>query len=404
MFGKSIVGIIAEYNPFHNGHLYHMNRSLETAGADAAVVVLSSSFVQRGEPAFIDKWSRTRMALSFGANLVLELPTAFSCHNAGVFGSAAVDLMAMTGVVTHLSFGMEDPEAPLETVAGILLEEPDTFKKVLKSRLDCGFSYAEARTAAIEHLLPGAGKMLSSPNNILAQEYVQRIIERNYPLRITPIKRTGGGHHSGSSGAFAGAGWIRNTVRNEGLSDTVRTVMPPEALSMLGTEISRGRCILSLDVFWRILRTVLMRDGPSRLSRFAEMREGIENLLTASAARAGSFEEFINLCTSRRYPRSKIQRFACHSLMGFDHRANRKAQRTGPPYIRVLGWDIKGQEILKEMRTASRLPVVTRPKGRPGTYQRMIADLEYRATSIWENLVQSPEPFSESGNLPVRPV
>ncbi|HPK42631.1 MAG TPA: nucleotidyltransferase family protein [Synergistales bacterium] len=402
MFKKNIVGIIAEYNPIHNGHLYHIDRSLETSGADAVVVVLSSNFVQRGEPAFLDKWSRAEMALHSGADLVIELPTAFSCHNAGVFGSAAVDLMAMTGIVTHLSFGMEDPDAPLGAIARILVEEPSPFRKILRERLDSGFSYAEARTAAMEQMLPGAGRILSSPNNILAQEYVLRIVERGYPLETTPVKRTGTGYHSGPSGSFAGAGWIRDAVRAEGISDPVAKVMPPHALSSLREEISRGRCVLSLDLFWRILRAVLLREGPSGISKYAEMREGIENLLWANAVKARSFEEFTSLCTSRRYPGSRIRRSACHSLIGYEHQANRKAQRLGPPYIRILGWDAKGQEILRRMKTSSKLPVLFRPKGRPGTYQRMIADLEYRATALWESLVPNPEPLSESKKGPLR--
>lgn len=402
MLNKNVVGIIAEYNPFHNGHLYHMNRSLETSSADAAVVVLSSNFVQRGEPAFLDKWCRAEMALRSGANLVIELPAAFSCHNAGVFGSAAVDLMAMTGVVTHLSFGMEDPDAPLGSIAKILIEEPAAFRKVLRERLDSGFSYAEARTAAVEHMLPGAGEILSSPNNILAQEYVLRIVERRYSLEVSPVKRIGSGYHSGSSGPFASAGWIRDTMRTEGLNYKMIDVMPSRVLSILKEEISLGRCLLSLDIFWRILRTVLVRDGPSRLSKFAEMKEGIENLLWASAVKARSFEEFISLCTSRRYPGSRIRRSACHSLIGYEHQANRTAQRLGPPYIRILGWDAKGQAILRRMRTSSRLPIIFHPKGKPRTYQRMIADLEYRATALWENLVPNPELLSETRKGPIR--
>jgi predicted nucleotidyltransferase len=400
---EKIVGIIAEYNPFHKGHLYHMKRSLETTGAAAAVIVLSSSFVQRGEPAFIDKWSRAEMAISCGASLAIELPVAFSCHNAGVFGSAAVDLLFSSGIVTHVSFGMENPEAPLEEIADILIREPDDFRAVLRDHLDLGFSYAQSRSNAIEASIPGAGRLISSPNNTLAQEYVLRIREMEYPLETAPVKRIGEGYHGGASGGTASASWIRDTVRREGLSRQAREVMPSVAAEILEREISRGRCLMSLDVFWRILRTVILRDGSSRLSRHAEMREGIENLLLSNALRARSFDEFTRLCTSKRYPRSKIQRFASHVLMGFDHRSNRKAQRLGPPYIRVLGWDQKGQDLLRQMRTASRLPVIFCPKGRKGSYQRMVADLEYRASGIWENLVPSTDMLKESGALPVRP-
>jgi predicted nucleotidyltransferase len=273
---------------------------------------------------------------------------------------------------------------------------------VLRERLDSGFSYAEARTAAVEHMLPGAGEILSSPNNILAQEYVLRIVERRYSLEVSPVKRIGSGYHSGSSGPFASAGWIRDTMRTEGLNYKMIEVMPSQILSILKEEISLGRCLLSLDIFWRILRTVLVRDGPSRLSKFAEMKEGIENLLWASAVKARSFEEFISLCTSRRYPGSRIRRSACHSLIGYEHQANRTAQRLGPPYIRVLGWDAKGQAILRRMRTSSRLPIIFHPKGKPRTYQRMIADLEYRTTALWENLVPNPELLSETRKGPIK--
>lgn len=403
MAKEKIVGIIAEYNPFHNGHLYHMKRALETSGASAALVVLSSSFVQRGEPAFTDKWSRTEMAISSGASLVIELPVAFSCHNAGVFGPAAVDLLFSSGIVTHISFGMENPEAPLDDIADILIREPQEFKTVLRTCLDQGFSYAQARSNAIEASIPGAGRMISSPNNTLAQEYVLRIRQMGYPFEVVPVKRSGEGHHGGASGGTASASWIRSTLRREGLSGPARNVMPAATLDILERVISGGRCLLSLDVFWRILRTIILRDGPSRLSRHAEMREGIENLLLSSALMAGSFDEFTGLCTSRRYPGSKIRRFASHILMGFDHRSNREAQRMGPPYIRVLGWDRKGQDLLRLMRSTSLLPVIFCPRGRKDSYQRMIADLEYRASAIWENLIPSTDMSRESGTLPVRP-
>jgi predicted nucleotidyltransferase len=191
-------------------------------------------------------------------------------------------------------------------------------------------------------------------------------------------------------------------MRTEGLNYKMIDVMPSRVLSILKEEISLGRCLLSLDIFWRILRTVLVRDGPSRLSKFAEMKEGIENLLWASAVEARSFEEFISLCTSRRYPGSRIRRSACHSLIGYEHQANRTAQRLGPPYIRILGWDAKGQAILRRMRTSSRLPIIFHPKGKPRTYQRMIADLEYRTTALWENLVPNPELLSETRKGPIK--
>ncbi|HDQ93222.1 MAG TPA: nucleotidyltransferase [Synergistetes bacterium] len=403
MAKKHVVGIIAEYNPFHNGHLYHMKRAVETTEAQAVVVVLSSSFVQRGEPAFTDKWNRTDMALKGGASLVIELPVAFSCHNAGVFGSAAVDLLFSTGVVTDLSFGMEDTEAPLEQIAKALIAEPPEFKKTLKALLAEGFSYAEARATAADVVIPGARSVLSSPNNTLALEYVSRIVARDYCIRPLPVKRLGEGYHSETLDPFASASLVRKSVRSFGKVDAATEALPEWSQSLIELEISRGRCLLSLDLYWRILSSILIREDPETMAGHAEMKEGMENLLAAKARHCKSFDDFTGACTSRRYPKSRIQRHAAHVLLNYGHRLNRRAQREGPPYIRVLGFDDKGAEILRSMRETALLPVVFHPRGRPGTYQRDIADLEYRASAIWENIVSSPDHGRESRKPPVRP-
>ncbi len=379
-----------------------MKRALETTEAEAMVVVLSSNFVQRGEPAFIDKWSRTEMALSGGANLVIELPVAFSCHNAGVFGAAAVDLLNMTGIITHLSFGMEEPDAPLSLIAKTLIREPEKFKASLKSHLDKGFSYAEARAIATEAVVPGAKRILSSPNNTLAQEYVVRIIRKGYKLVPVPVRRIGEGYHGSTQHTFASASWIRSVLRRGEMKPSETGALPLHTVAILEREINSGRCLLSLDLFWRILGTILVRETRESMAGHAEMREGMENLLADKARSSHSFEEFAEACTSRRYPRSRIQRHAAHILLGFDHQSNRIAQSTGPPYIRVLGWDSRGQELLRTMKASALVPVVFRPRGRKGTYQRDIANLEYRATRIWENLIPSPDPFRELMATPIR--
>ncbi len=380
-----------------------MKRAMETAEAQATVIVLSSSFVQRGEPAFTDKWSRTEMALRGGASLVIELPVAFSCHNAGVFGSAAVDLLFSTGVVTDLSFGMENPDAPLEQIAKVLTSEPPKFRRSLKTLLAEGFSYAEARSAAADVVIPGARAVLSSPNNTLAQEYVSRIFARGYDLRALPVKRLGEGYHSDILDPFASASRVRKAIRSQGKGDPATEALPEWSQRILDREISRGRCLLSLDLYWRILSTVLIREDPETMAGHAEMKEGIENLLAAKARRCLSFEDFAGACTSKRYPKSRIQRHAAHVLLNYGHSLNRRAQREGPPYLRVLGFDDRGAEILRSMRETSLLPVVFHPRGRPGTYQREIADLEYRASAIWENILSSPDPGRESRTPPVRP-
>jgi predicted nucleotidyltransferase len=308
----------------------------------------------------------------------------------------------MTGIVTHLSFGMEEPDAPLALIAEALIDEPPRFKTTLKACLDDGYSFAEARAMAAESVIPGAGRVLSSPNNTLAHEYAVRILERGYSISPVPIKRIGEGYHGMGRHFFASATWIRSMLRNGNQTPCETGAIPAPAVAVLDREIRSGRCLTSLDAFWRILGTVLVREKRSALAGYAEMREGIENLLAEKARESLSFDSFANACTSRRYPKSRIQRHAVHVLLGFEHIANRRAQREGPPYIRVLGLDSKGRELLRRMRSETRAPVIFRPQGFPGSYQREIADLEYRASRIWENLVPSPDPLMEFRSPPVR--
>ncbi|MCF0247902.1 MAG: nucleotidyltransferase family protein, partial [Synergistes sp.] len=206
-------GIVAEYNPFHNGHLYHIEQARRESSAEAVVVVLSSDFVQRGEPAMLDKYTRTEAALACGADLVLELPVLFSAHNAGVFANAAVDILAASGIVTHIAFGAEDPNCLTDTLIDILLKESEPFKTLLKKHLKKGLSFVEARARAVNEILPGSAKVLSGSNNTLALAYMKRIKEKNYPLIPLPIKRCGSGYNDKSLKEYASAAAIRRAIR-----------------------------------------------------------------------------------------------------------------------------------------------------------------------------------------------
>ena len=184
-----VVGIVAEYNPFHKGHLLHIRRARELCGAQAAVAVLSSAFVQRGEPALADKWTRAKAALACGADLVLELPVLFSAHNAGVFANGAVDILAAARAVTHLSFGAENPDCLTDSIIDMILEEPEAFKLSLKKHLAEGFSFVEARARAADEIIPGSARVLAGSNNTLALAYMARIKKKSYALAPLPVLR-----------------------------------------------------------------------------------------------------------------------------------------------------------------------------------------------------------------------
>lgn len=392
---KNIVGIIAEYNPLHNGHAYHLAAAREQSAAEAVVVVLSSHFVQRGEPAFLDKWQRTQMALHCGADLVLELPCIFSCANAGIFANAAVDILALTGIVTHLSFGMETPCPELRTIAAILVQEPPLFKERLRFFLDAGFSFVEARGRAVEALFPQGKKFLEGANNSLATAYCCRILSKDYALALVPVHRRGKGYHDMTPSPLASATAIREMVRN-GEREHLLSSMPTFSEMLLSEAIAEGRTTTDPKILWRLLRSLLLRDGARGIATSAELIEGLENRILDAVRYSASWKDMVNACTTKRYPRGRVQRHLMHILLGLDHWENKAIQRLGPAYIRVLGANQTGRRLLGNMRHTASLPVVSRASAPDTIYARRIMDFEYRASEIWESLIPNPRIRAEA--------
>ncbi len=396
----AVVGIVAEYNPFHNGHAYHIRRAREISGADSVVVVLSSNFVQRGEPALLDKWSRTESAIAGGADLVLELPVPFSSHNAGVFAKGALDILSGTGVVTHLSFGMEVEIPRLETILDILLHEPPPFKEKLKASLEKGASFVEARSLAIETMVPGAKPFLSTPNNNLALAYLLELSRAHRKMRPAPVRRIGSGFHSPETGELASASAIREQLR-KGQIETVREALPEKTFKIILRDMSSGRCFLDEDRLMAAYRILLSRASAEDLRGMAEMGEGIEGRFKAAVRVSKNLEDFISRCVTKRYPRGRVCRHLVHALIGLDHWTNRAYQRLGPPCIRILGANRRGRQLLGEMRSRSTLPLLSRCDESGSFAVCSLMRLERTATDIWETLVPGGRPDAEKKALPI---
>jgi len=397
---NNVIGIIAEYNPFHNGHAYHIRQAVELADARAVVVVLSSNFVQRGEPSLQDKWSRAEGALAGGADLVLELPVPFSCHNAGVFARGAVKILASTGVVTHLSFGMETEVPEIERIVDILLHEPQPFKEKLKSLLECGTSYVEARAKALDLLVDGAKQGLSSPNNNLALAYLVELARIGNPMIPLPVRRVGAGYHSREGGVLASASALRYRTRLGRLNE-IRDSIPMENFSILLRDFHSGRCVLDERRILAAYRVILARSTPEEIALTAEMGEGMEYRLKKATRKAEDLEGLIASCVSKRYPRGRISRHLVHVLIGLDHWTNRSFQRLGPPCIRVLGMTPAGRRLLAEMRGKTSLPVISRCDETRSSLVARLMELERKTTDIWETFVDSPRLDSEKRAVPV---
>jgi len=383
-----VAGIVAEYNPLHRGHTHHLRKTRELCGAEAVVVVLSSDFVQRGEPALLDKRSRAEMALDSGADLVLELPVVFSAHNAGVFANAAVDILGSTGIVTHLSFGLESPSWQMDKIVSILTEEPEPFKFCLKQYLSEGFSFVEARSLALDSIVPGSADKLRGSNNNLALAYMMRISQKKWEMAPVRVQRIGSNYHDKNMAEYASATAIRKAL-SDGRTEDALSQLPPPSSSIIRREMAAGHIFTDCRNFWNILRSALIRATPGEISRCAEMEEGIEHRLRDAAFSCGSFEEWASLCASKRYPRGRIQRHGIHFLIGLEHWTNRAFQRIGPAYIRVLGMNPTGRKLLRIMRTKAALPVITRcgEAASISRYAGRMMDYECLGAELWQQII-----------------
>ena len=369
-----------------------MDQARTLSGAEGIIVVLSSNFVQRGEPALISKWERTKAALGCGADLVLELPLVFSAHNAGVFANAAVDILAMTGIVTHISFGLESPDWQMDKILDILIEEPEPFKFCLKEELDKGFSFVESRAAALDRMIPGTAEKLKGSNNSLALSYMLRIKKQNWEIDAVPVKRLGAGYHENELAEFSSATAVRKAISKGKVSEAL-SQLPDFSAGILNEAIGKGRTCTDEGKLWNILRSKLVSMSPEEISNYAEIGEGIEYLLREKAIVSSSFTEWGKACTSRRYPLGRIQRHGIHILIGLEHWTNRAFQRIGPPYIRVLGMNGKGRKMLRRMRKTASLPVITRCGAASSISDAASKVMNYEliGSEIWEQLVTEGE-------------
>ena len=397
---KNVIGIVAEYNPFHYGHLHHIREAARQSDASGIVVVLSSYFTQRGEPALLSKWDRAETALRAGANLVLELPVFYSCANAGIFAGGGIDILAATGFVDTLSFGMEDPDFPAAPILDILIHEPPPFKDFLKKYLKSGFSYVKARARTLGEFDPVFEHFASRPNNSLAIAYMKRVREKKYPLRCLPVLREGDDYLAETvTSPMASAGALR-CLLEKGDFEGTKPFIPLSSMEILLSCIHAGRAVLGREALWRIARSALSRASREELERSAGMTEGMENRLLKFTSESGSWEEFIASAVSGRYPAGRVRRQSIHFLLGISNQDSLLLQEEGPSYLRPLAADARGRELLRESGERGSLPVRSKIPLDRNTSESRLALFEHRAGELWENLTTRHAPGSEKKRRP----
>ena len=362
---SKVLGIIAEYNPFHNGHLFHLNESKKLTGSSYTVAIMSGNFAQRGNTSIIDKWSKAKSAIECGVDLVVELPVLYSTSSAENFAEGAIKILDSLKVVDYLSFGAETADINLlNNIATVLNEEPKEYKSLLSEELKKGLSYPKARENALMIYLNDIKKysnVLSSPNNILGIEYIKALKKYNSIIQPIAMPRHESGHNDlNYHGNIASSTAIRNITKNNGF-DILRKLMPEPSYTNLIKNIKVGHVVPDLSVFEEIifnLRKMSIYD----ISQLPDVSEGLEFAIKNAANSCNSLVELLNIIKSKRYTQTRIQRILLYSLLGITKKDIAISKKT-QPYVRVLGFNEKGKYLISEVAKANpKLNIITSVK------------------------------------------
>ena len=411
------VGLVTEYNPFHNGHLYHLNKAMELTGADISVAVMSGDFVQRGEPAVLDKYTRASMALNSGVNLVVELPVNYAVSSAESFAAGALKVLNYIKV-DSIAFGSESGDIEkLSRLAHILCDNEDTLYNEISKYTANGISYAAARQKTVENLTDkNTAAMLTSSNNILAVEYLKAIIKNNYAIKPYTVQRQGDAYNDTDIRSdYASATALRGNLK----ADNISKYIPVKAGLILS---SNTNYIYSDDItealFTRLLDILFASSYDKNVfienvMKYPDVNKEIAGRLYKSAMdmitrtvphRAGSKDNeafsFGSLCEhikTKEVPLSRIKRALIRITLGLDKKHMEKY--TNEPYIRVLGFDKKGQEYLSYIRKTVEVPLITKT----ADYKEMLLD-DIHAANIYNMIVAGKYGVKELGDFVRGPV
>ena len=360
-----VLGIVAEYNPFHNGHLYHLLKSKEEAKADSVIAVIGGNFTQRGEPSLLDKWCKAEMAIKNGADLIIELPVLYSISSAENFANGAVKILDSLKIVDTLSFGTETEDLnKLNIIANTLFKEPKEYKDMLSLFLKDGTSFPKAREQALIDYLKDTtfASILSSPNNILGIEYLKAL--KKYSSNINPINivRKDAGHLSlDYIGQIASATAIRNLVYSNRLRD-VKTYTTPASFTILSEELKNGHFVKDLSRFENIIIYNLRNMSLEEIANLPDVSEGLEYLIKKAANSCNNLLELINIVHSKRYTETRIKRILLYSLLKITEKDIAISKKT-MPYIRILGFNEKGKNLISQIKKANpKLNIITSVK------------------------------------------
>ena len=411
------VGLVTEYNPFHNGHLYHLNKAMELTGADISVAVMSGDFVQRGEPAVLDKYTRTSMALNSGVNLVVELPVNYAVSSAESFAAGALKVLDYVKA-DSIAFGSESGDIErLSKLAHILCDNEDTLYKEISKYTANGISYAAARQKVVEKLTDkDTAAMLTSSNNILAVEYLKAIIKNNYAIKSYTIKRQGDSYNDTDIRSdYASATALRGNLK----ADNISKYIPVKAGLILSSntnyiypdDITEALFTRLLDILFAsnydknvFIENVMQYPDVSKEIAGRLYKSSMDMITRTVPQRSESKDNwafsFGSLCVhikTKEVPLSRIKRALVRITLGLDKKHMEKY--ANEPYIRVLGFDKKGQEYLSYIRKTVEVPLITKT----ADYKEMLLD-DIHAANIYNMIVAGKYGVKELGDFVRGPV
>ena len=342
-----ILGIVSEYNPFHNGHLMHLNYSKDLTKADFTIAVMTGNFVQRGDTSLVDKWTKTEMALKAGIDLVIELPTVYATSSAENFADGAIKILDSLGIVDYLSFGSELGElGPIDAVASVLAREPKDFSNLISRQLKSGLSYPKAREIALSQYFgtsPLYTEVLQNPNNILGVEYLKAIKRRRSHIKAFTVKRDYSDYNSNTvKKGFASATAIRTMIKNK---KNIQRVVPFETYELLQRQAKAGKLVPDLSVFEKEIIYTLRKMTLQEIAALPDVSEGLENRIKIAVNTYNNLNDVITAIKTKRYTQTRIQRILLHALLGITQKDINASKRT-IPYIRILGFNKHGKRII----------------------------------------------------------
>lgn len=380
--GKSI-GIIAEYNPFHNGHLYQIQKAKELTGADTVIAVMSGNFTQRGDTSLINKFEKAKIALQNEVDMVIELPTIYSISSAENFALGGIKILNEIGNIDYLVFGIEEDNLQeLKAIADVLVNENDEFKRTIKEELDKGNSYPKAREIALKKVLSSENveNIMKKPNNILAIEYLKALKTTNSKIKPFAIKRKNTMHNDENINENYSSGTYIRKLFIENNFDEIRKVVPKYTYERLLELKNQGTYVSSINDFSDIVIYKIRTMTKEEISQIADVNEGLENSIKLASTTCKTIDEIIEKVSTKRYIKTRISRILTYILLDITKSEMEQAKKNNP-YIRVLGINKKCEEILSTINNNKLITSLKKFEENNGKNE--LLNIDKKATEIY---------------------